>query len=182
MRKYVAVAMMFALALIPSMGLAQTPVGSNTATVGLAYAIGESITVSATPATTVFTGTPATTGSIAVTTSWVLSSIRTHLDTNLYFSTATAALTDGVGDNIPSSEVFANMNGGAYSACNKNPAVDITGAVAGATCNVGFGVAISSTNLTGSNTTNFTLQLQGLSGSLPAGTYTGTLNIVAGAD
>jgi hypothetical protein len=156
--------------------------GSNTATVALSYNISESITVSGVPSTATFTGVTPTTPIIAVTTTWVLAATRTHLDTNLYFTTPTAALTDGAGHNIPTSSVFANLNGGAYSACTSSPAADVVGATVGGTCNVGFGVAITAANQNSSNTSNFTLQLQGLSASLPAGAYTGTLNIVAGAN
>jgi hypothetical protein len=161
---------------------AQAGIVSSTATVQLSYVIGESISVSGAPPTLTFSGAPTpATGNLVIVTTWVLAATRTHVDTNLFFATPTAALTNGSGSNIPASQVFANINGSSFSACNTNPATDTASvAVTGGTCNVGFGVAITPANLTGSHSDTFVLQLQGLSASLPAGTFTGQLNIVAG--
>jgi hypothetical protein len=155
---------------------------SSTSTVQLSYVVGESISVAGAPPSLVFAGSPIpTTGSLTITTSWVLAPTRVRLDTNLFFATPTAALTNGGGSNIPSSEVFANINGGNYSACNTNPASDVASvAVTGGTCNVGFGGTVATLGVTGTHTDVFILQLQGF-GTLNAGTYTGQLNIVAGA-
>jgi hypothetical protein len=184
-KKYFVVLAAFVLTLGLVLPADAQAIVSSTSTVQLSYVVGESITVTGAPPSLTFSGSPnPVTGPLSVTTSWVLAASRTHLDTNLFFASATAALTDGSGHNIAASTVQANLNGGAFSPCNTNPAADVAGvAVAGATCNVGFGVAITGANLTSSHTDTFILQLlaSGLSG-LPAGTYTGQLNIVAGAN
>lgn len=158
---------------------------SSTATTQLSYVVGESISVSGAPPTLAFAGAPLPqTGNLTIVTTWNLATGRTHLDTNLFFATPTAALTDGNGHNISSANVQANIAGGAFSSCNTNPAIEVAGvATAGGTCNVGFGVAITSGNLAGTHSDVFVLQLTaaGISG-LPAGTYTGQLNVVAGAN
>lgn len=157
---------------------------SSTSTVQLSYIVGESLTVSGAPPTLTFAGAPTpATGALTITTSWVLSAARTRIDVNLFFATPTAALTDGASNNIPASQVFANINGSAFTACNTNPAPAVAGvATTGGTCNVGYGAVITAANRTSSHSDAFILQLQGLSSSLPAGTYTGQLNIVAGAN
>lgn len=180
----VAMAMLLVICAVPANAQA---IVSSTATVNLSYVVGESITVTGAPPSLTFSGSPnPVTGPLSITTSWVLSGSRTHVDTNLFFTTPTAALTDGAGHNIPASQVWANVGGGSFSDCARNPATDTAGvATAGGTCNNGFGVAITSGNLTNvaGTTSVFILQLQaaGISG-LPAGTYTGQLNIVAGAN
>jgi hypothetical protein len=181
MKRIVSLFLCLAICLCLPVAQAQAIV-SSTANVQLSYVVGESITVTGAPPTLTFAGAPTpATGALTITTSWVLASTRTRVDTNLFFGTPTAALTDGNGHNIPASQVFANLNGGTYSPCNTNPAADVAGvATAGGTCNVGFGVAITPANLTASHTDVFILQLQGI-GVLPAGTYTGQLSIVAGA-
>jgi len=184
LKRYAVIAVAFILTLGVVLPADAQAIVSSTASVNLSYVVGESITVTGAPPTLTFSGAPfPATGTMTIVTTWVLAATRTHIDTNLFFATPTAALTDGAGDNIPSSQVFANFNGSAFSACNSNPAPEVTGiATVGGTCNVGFGVAITSANRSGSNSSAFVLQLQGLSPSLPAGTYTGQLSIVAGAN
>src|SRR5271163_431884 len=80
---------------------------SNTASVALKATLGESLTVAATPSTVaiplVSGGTAAGTSPVAITTTWVLSASRTAVTLVGYFSSATAALTDGAAtpNNIP---------------------------------------------------------------------------------
>ena len=159
---------------------------SSTATVNLSYVVGESISVSGAPPNLTFSGAPnPVTGPLTVTTSWVLAANRTVVDTNLFFATPSAAMTDGNGHNIPAASIQANVGGGPFSDCGRNPATDTNGvATAGGTCNVGFGVAITTANLTNTagTTSTFVLQIPGaVAAALPAGTFTGQLNIVAGA-
>lgn len=158
---------------------------SSTATVQLSYVVGESISISGAPPSLTFAGAPnPQTGALSVTTKWNLSPSRVRLDTNLFFSSITAAMTDGNGHNISPSNISANLDGGAFSACNTNPATEVAGvAVAGATCNAGFGGTTAALGFVGTHTSVFILQLDGATAAaLPAGTYTGQLSLVAGAN
>jgi hypothetical protein len=182
MKKILAVSavLFLALAVIVSPGLA-SQLSSNQASVNLNYVIGESLTVSATPSTATFSGATPTTGVISISTVWNLASNRSGVWINWGFSSPTAALSNGSGSNIPSSEVFANINGGAYSACTQTAFTNVSGLTPGAVCG-GYPVAIfPASPLSGSDIAPITLQLQGLPTALPAGTYTGTLQIIAGA-
>jgi hypothetical protein len=184
MKRIASMFLCLALCLFVPLADAQAIV-SSTANVQLSYVVGESITVTGAPPSLTFSGAPTPqTGALTITTSWVLSSTRARIATNLFFATPTAALTDGAGHNIPTSQVQANLNGSAFSACNSTPDALVAGvAVSGATCNVGFGMPITTANLNGNHSDVFILQLTaaGISG-LPAGTYTGQLSIVAGAN
>jgi len=53
---------------------------------------------------------------ITATTTWALKASRTAVAVDAYFASAAAALTDGAGDNIPSSAFFIADNGGASTA------------------------------------------------------------------
>lgn len=172
-----------AVALILGPGMAQAQaaqVNSNVATISLSYNVAEQITVSASVGSLTFTGATPTTPSFTVTTTWQLAAGHTRIDQNLYFSNPAQAMTDGIGDYITSTQVWANIGGAGYSACNKPPTADIVGETTGGVCNVGWGTNTPAT--TGTNTSTYSLQLQGLGTSLPAGAYTGTLNIAAGAN
>ena len=91
---------------------------SNTASVALKATLGESLTVAATPSTVtiplVSGGTATGTSPVAITTTWVLSATRTAVTLVGYFSSATAALTDGAATpaNIPASEVLGQVTTG----------------------------------------------------------------------
>lgn len=115
---------------------------------------------------------------MTVTTSWQLAAGHARIDTNLFFG-STTALTDGTGDNIPASNVFSSLDAGPYTACNGPKLTDIPNDTASATC-LGYGSV--SPAATGSATHSFTLQLQGLPTTLPAGLYTGSIFIQAGAN
>jgi hypothetical protein len=182
-KKQLAVIFM-ALALLFAPVLAEASINSQISTIQLSYSANEVLTVSGVPPSLTFSSqlTPQT-QPLTVTTSWQLASSRTRVDTNLYFMNPSIALSDGAGNNIPVTSVFANLNGGAFSACNGSPAPTLsTIDVAGATCQVsGIFQPITSSNLTGSRSDSIVLELQNLP-SLPAGTYTGSVNIVAGAN
>lgn len=114
---------------------------------------------------------------ITATTAWTLKPGRTAVGVYAYFASAAAALTDGVGDNIPSSAFFISDNGGASTA--------LTNTVAFGGANAGYqmaNVAITGANKNSTRTDvmAFNINLAALP-QLPANTYTGTLNIQAQA-
>jgi hypothetical protein len=178
---------LFALALVvfvscaPAFGQA---LNSNTATVVLTATLGESLTVSATPATasiTLVSGGPATTTApVAMTTTWIMNKSRTSVTLFGYFASATAALTDGAANNIPTSEVLGQVTSGTpttYTAFTGSGALG----TAGATLTL-FTQAISNANRSANRSDNLNLKIDLASQpQLPAGVYTGTLNLQAQA-
>jgi hypothetical protein len=159
---------------------------SNTASVALKATLGESLTVAATPSTVsiplVSGGTATGTSPVAITTTWVLSASRTAVTLVGYFSSATAALTNGAAtpDNIPASEVLGQMTTGtptSFTAFTQTTPLGAAGA--GLTL---FSQALSGTNRTANRTDNLNLEINlAAQPQLPAGSYTGTLNIQAQA-
>jgi hypothetical protein len=109
------------------------------------------------------------------TTSWVLNASRNSVDVCVYFSSSNA-LTDGAGNNIPTSsfEAAPGGAGGTYGAVTGGPFCGQTNAK-----------VISSTTITGANKQSSKGDSVGLRinetaiGQLPAATYTGTLNVLA---
>jgi len=167
------------LALVMSQASSAQAINSNNATVALNAVLAESLTVSAAPATVNFTLVPSGTvnGSapVAITTTWALSKARTSMKVFAYFTSANA-LTDGVGDNIPTANVLGAVNAGA-------PAPFTGGAGP-------FGVnsiQVYTQTITGAGpfsatrSDNVALQINTTGLGLPSGTYTGTLNIQAQA-
>jgi hypothetical protein len=159
---------------------------SNTASVALKATLGESLTVAATPSAVtiplVSGGTAPGTSPVAITTTWVLSATRTAVTLVGYFSSATAALTDGAGtpNNIPASEVLGQMTTGtptSFTAFTQTAPLGAAGA--GLTL---FTQGLTGTNRSANRTDNLNLEINLASQpQLPAGTYTGTLNIQAQA-
>ena len=159
---------------------------SNTASVALKATLGESLTVAATPSTVaiplVSGGTAAGTSPVAITTTWVLSASRTAVTLVGYFSSATVALTNGATTpaNIPASEVLGQVTTGtptAFTAFTQTAPLGAAGA--GLTL---FTQGLTGTNRTANRTDNLNLEINLASQpQLPAGTYTGTLNIQAQA-
>ncbi|HTC62808.1 MAG TPA: hypothetical protein VK709_08190 [Candidatus Saccharimonadales bacterium] len=158
---------------------AQAQLNSNIAGVNLAANLTTSLTVTASPGLVNFplirNGITNGGATITVNTSWTVTFLFGTVKTYAYFTSAPAALTDGAGDNIPSSSVSGSVNGGAFAA--------FTGATpfAGAS-----GMTLSSTtififNTTGnhSDTLNMRINTTGL--NLPAANYTGVLMIQAQA-
>ena len=94
-----------------------------------------------------------------------------------FFSSSTAALSDGAGHNIPSADFQISDNGGAFSALTNS--VVFGGANAGLQVS---SVPIRGYNKTGTNSDvmTFNINLAPLP-TLPAGVYTGTLTIQAQA-
>ncbi len=124
-------------------------------------------------------GSPSNPGStsITATTTWTLRPSVSSLKVYAFFSNSVSALTDGAGNNIPSSDFEISNNGGAFTALTNT--VPFGGANAG--------LQLSSTPILGNNRTgtrndvmNFNINLAPLP-NLPAGGYTGTLTIQAQA-
>ena len=94
----------------------QAQINSNVATVNLNAVLSESITVSAAPGLVNFalvgSGVSAGSAQVAIDTTWSLSTARTNVAVYAYFTAAAAALTDGAGNDIPSSAVSGSVNGG----------------------------------------------------------------------
>ncbi len=158
---------------------AHAQLNSNIAGVNLAANLTTSLTVTASPGLVNFalirSGIANGSATITVNTSWTLSPSVGAVTTYAYFTSTAAALSDGAGDNIPSSSVSGSVNGGAFGA--------FTGASPFA---AGSSVTLSSTRILGNNKTgnhsdtlNMRINTTGL--SLPAGNYTGVLSIQAQA-
>jgi hypothetical protein len=159
-------------------------INSGAQPIALNAVLGESLTLTLSANAVNFTLTAGSasnpgSASITATTAWVLKPGRTAVTVDAYFGSATAALTDGAGNNIPSSAFFISDNGGA-----SNPLVNT---VAFGAANAGLRLA--NVSITGANRAsnrtdlmayNINLTGGGLP-NLPAATYTGTLNIQAQA-
>ena len=117
--------------------------------------------------------------SLTATTAWVLRPGRAAVRVFAYFRSANAALSDGAGNNIPSSAFQISDNGGLSRA--------LTNALAFVAANAGLQLAnvlITSANRSGNrvDVMSFNIDLSaGTLPQLPAGVYTGTLNIRAQA-
>jgi hypothetical protein len=153
-------------------------------TIAITGTLAESLTVSLSASTVNFAltaGSAANAGStsITATTRWVLKPGRTTMRVYAYFNSAAAALSDGAGDNIPSSAFKISDNGGASTA--------LTNSVAFGAANAGLqlaSVAITGANRVGNRTDVMAFNIDLSTGTLPqlpAAAYTGTLNIQAQA-
>jgi hypothetical protein len=172
------------LAMTFAVSAASAQLNSGAQTIALNANLTESLTLSLSANAVNFTlaaGTAANPGStnITATTTWVLKPGRTAVGVYAYFANAAAALTDGVGDNIPSSAFFIADNGGASTA--------LTNTVAFGGANAGYqmaNVAITGANKNSSRSDVMAFNINLTGGTLPqlpANTYTGTLNIQAQA-
>jgi hypothetical protein len=150
---------------------------SNVATVNLNAVLGETLTVSAGPATVNFTLIPngVANGSapVSVTTTWALAATRTSVGLYAYFSSANA-LTDGSGNNIPSSNVGGSVNGGA-----SGPFTNVTPFGANGMTVFAQALGAGTYNSNRADTIDMTIDTTGL--GLPSATFTGTLNLQAQA-
>jgi hypothetical protein len=178
--------LMAALALVlgvSSLASAQA-LDSGAKTIALNATLNESLTLNLSASTVNFTlaaGSAANAGSanVTATTKWVLKPGRSAVAVYAYFSSATAALSDSLGNNIPSSAFSIADNAGTATALTA-----ITPYNAGASGLRLQNVAISSANRSSQVTDNMAFNIDLSGGSLPqlpAGTYTGTLNIQAQA-
>jgi hypothetical protein len=153
---------------------------SNAAAVTMSFGVESSLTVAASPSSIVFTPTDArhatASAPIAVTTSWNLAVGGGNVFTVAYFSSTTAALTDGT-LNIPSSKVLASINSGTAAACTTANA-NVTAAIGGGICPQIFG----GIGVTAQGTHSDTILLSLSSGTdFPAATYAGNITISAQA-
>lgn len=172
-----------AMTFVVSMASAQA-LNSGAQAIALNAKLTESLTLTLTANAVNFTlsaGSNSNPGStnITATTAWTLQPGRTAVGVYAYFANSAAALTDGAGDNIPSSAFFIADNGGASTALTNS--VTFSGANAGMQL---ANVAITGANKAASRTDQMAFNID-LSGGtlpqLPAATYTGTLNIQAQA-
>jgi hypothetical protein len=152
---------------------------SAAGTIGLRAVVPESVTLSLSANSVNFTllpGRPTNSGSSSVTatTNWSFATGR-FVTLYAYFSSSTAALTDGAGHNIPSSAFQISDNGGGFQALVNT--VPFGGANAG--LSLGRNRAANN-NRQGTRTDvmNFNINLSGGTlPQLPAATYTGTLTL-----
>lgn len=170
-----------AVALFPLGAAAQ--LNSVVANVALSATKGESLTVTVTAGSTVSfdLSTTVANGSVPVTiqTTWVISPARLSVSLYGYFDTATAALTDGFGNNIPSANVKGRMTTGApttFTTITQSPILGTAGATV-----ILFTEVIGGTNKNKTRSDNLDLQIDQTGLTLPAGTYTGTLRLQAQA-
>ncbi|AEU38028.1 hypothetical protein [Granulicella mallensis] len=159
---------------------------SSSASVAINATLGESLTVSATPAALTFTlapGTRATASSpVVITTAWTLSPSRSSVVLGGYFTSSGSALSDGgtPANTIPSADIFGQVTTGtptAYTAFTQaGPAGPVdTGLIL-------FSQALNGTNRTSSRTDSLNLQIDLTSiPTLPSGSYTGVLTLQAQA-
>jgi hypothetical protein len=114
---------------------------------------------------------------ITATTSWTLNQLVALVSVYAFFSSSTAALSNGAGNNIPSADFQISDNGGAFTALTNT--APFGGANAGMTLGQSL---ILLFNEKGSRTDvmNFNINLAPLP-ALPPGNYTGTLTIQAQA-
>jgi hypothetical protein len=166
-----------------SMAVAQVE-NSGPQTIVLSATIPESLTLSLSANTLNFSlaaGAAVNPGStnITATTTWVLKPGRNRVALYAYFNNAAAALSDGAGNNIPSSAFRISDNGRAARALTRT-------VVLGA-ANGGLRVSnvfITSANRSGNRTDVMAFNIDLSTGALPrlpAAVYTGTLNIQAQA-
>ena len=157
---------------------------SNTASVVITATLLEALTLTATPSAVAIDlapgGDSAEALPVAITTIWALGSNRTQVNVYGSFASSTAALTDGLGHNIPAANVLGRVSTG----------VPVTGTVFSQTAPFGAAGAglkllnqgIGLINLTSTRTDNLLLSISLTAGpTLPSGIYVGTLNIQAQA-
>ncbi len=166
---------------------ASCQLNSRTASVAITATLAESLTVAATPGAVTFnlvSGGKATgSAPITITTTWAMTRGRSTVTLTGYFSSSAAALTSGGTSpaNIPTSDVFAEVTTGTpttWTAFTQSPRRNGLG-VSGASL-VLFTQTIAAANRSSSRTDDLSLQINLSSNpQLPAGQYTGTLNLQA---
>jgi hypothetical protein len=155
---------------------------SGASTITLQAVLSDSLTVTLSGNAVNFTLTPGSAsnpGSVGITatTTWALKPSVGSVKVYAFFTSSSAALTDGAGDNIPSADFQISNNAGPFTALTTT--VPFGGANAG--------LMLSNTRILGNNRSgshtdsmNFNINLSPLP-NLPAATYTGTLMIQAQA-
>ena len=166
------------LGALASITAAAQVLNSGAATIALNANLSESVSLTLSTSAVNFTltagsATNAGSTSVVATTTWTLKPSRGNLNVYAFFSSSAAALTDGAGNNIPSSSFEISDNGGAFTA--------LTNTVPFGGANAGLQVAtvrILGNNKQGTRTDsmNFNINLSALP-NLPAGAYAGTVTI-----
>ncbi len=159
---------------------------SSAATVTLNATLPEVLSVSATPGNVNFTlipgGTAVASAPILVTTTWLVRASRANVALFAWFATPAAALTDGAStpNTIPSAEVYGTVPTGsptAYTAFTQSGALGASGGGLQL-----FTQALSSATRSATRTDNLNLEINlTAQPQLPAGSYSGILNLQAQA-
>lgn len=172
---FAAAALLFAVA--PT---ASAQLNSNQATVNLNANMSESLSVSAAPGTVNFvlpaSGIAPGSAPVVINTAWVLGPARTKVSVYAFLGSAAVALTDGAGNNIPSSAVRGSVNAG--------PMTPFTGSSpfsATASITVVNALAITNANRNANRADNVALQIDTTGLNLPAASYTGVMTVQAQA-
>ncbi len=167
------------LGMLLAVAPARAQLNSNIAGVNLAADLSTSLTVTAAPSLVNFALVPngIANGSVPITvnTSWTLKPSVGAVTVYAYFSSAAAALTDGAADNIPSSSVTASVNGGGFTAFTGASPFAAASSITLSTWR------ILGNNRTGNHTDTMNMRISTVGLNLPAGLYTGILNIQAQA-
>jgi hypothetical protein len=158
---------------------ASAQIDSNIAGVNLAAVLNTSLTVIAAPNAVNFAlvqnGVASGNTAITVTTIWALHPSVGAVTVYAYFTSPAAALSNGAGTNIASSQVAGSANGGAF--------IPFTGAspfAAGSSITMATWKILGN-NRNGTRQDTLDLQIDTTGQALPAGTYNGVLNIQAQA-
>jgi len=172
-----AVTVGFLLILVSFPAQAQV-LNSGASTISLNANLSESVSVSLSANAVNFTLSPGSANNpgstpITATTTWNLRPGRIFVSLYAFFSSSTAALTDGAGDNIPSSSFQISDNGGAFTALTNT--VPFGGANAGLQLANVF-VLLGNRQGSRRDTMNFNINLSSVP-NLPAATYTGTVTL-----
>ncbi|MBI3484406.1 MAG: hypothetical protein HY012_04555 [Acidobacteria bacterium] len=158
---------------------AHAQVNSGPATINLLAVRNPGVAVSATPGNVNFAlvNNGVATGStpITITTTWDVQPSVGNLTLYAFFSSTTAALSNGAGNNIASSRVKGSVNGGAFV-----PFTGISPYAAGSSLQI-FTFRVLGSNRRGTRNDTLNLQIDLTGAVLPAGTYSGTLLIQAQA-
>jgi hypothetical protein len=157
-------------------------VASGVRAVSLDATLPESLTLSLSSNAVNFNLTPGSasnhgSNSVTATTTWTLQpAFLRRISVYAFFNNANGALTDGGGDNIPSSAFQISDNGGGYQALTST--APFGGAGAGLLLGQSTEFLFFNTHGTRTDTMNFNIDLsQGALPNLPAGSYAGTLTL-----
>lgn len=161
-------------------------VNSNSSSVVMNATLVESLTIAATPANVNFTlvqgGTSTASAPVQIVSNWLVSPLHSTVKLYAWFATPTAALTDAAPtpNNIPSSSVMGQLATGAPTSYTAFTQSNTLGVANGGL--LLYSQTLSLSNRASTRTDNLNLQINLASqGQLPAGSYTGTLNIQAQA-
>lgn len=167
-----------ALALLPARANAQLK--SNPAAVNISATLNSSISILAAPGLVNFNlvrnGIANGSVPISITTNWALPVLFGNITEYAYFTAAPSALSDGAGDDIPSSSVSGSFNGGAFTAFTGTSPF-----AAGSSLTLFNQFIVIFFSNPGKRTDTLNLRIDTTGLALPAGTYTGVLHIEAQA-